>query len=261
MVYSKLKQWLSHGISEFGYIVILLLESLYWIVLGRFKSQAVSIRAIFFYMVQIGINALPIISVLSLTIGVMLAMQGIHTLRVLGAESKVILGLVLSVTREFAPLIIGIVVAGRSGSALTAKIGTMQVSQEIDALRVIGINPVRYLVSPVLVAVFLMLPALTFYADVLGILGGILYSSTELNHSVQVYILEALDLLSLDDVLHGLWKSMVFAVIITLVGVSNGFMVQGGAEEVGTATTRSVVFAITYIIIADMIFTFYLSHE
>ena len=240
-------------------MITLLAESLFWIVLGWKWKQPVRISAAFSYMMRIGVQAIPIVAVLSFTIGMMLAIQGIHTLKTFGAESQVIVGIALSVTREFSPLIIGILVAGRSGSAMAAFTGTMQVSQEIDALVVMGINPVRYLMCPVLIAILIMLPCLTFFADLVGLLGGAFYTSAELGITYKAYAVRSLDVLTVDDIVHGLWKSAIFAVIITVVGFSNGFTVKGGAEGVGRATTRSVVLSITYIIIADMIISFYLS--
>ncbi len=162
-------------------------------------------------------------------------------------------------TREFGPLITGILIAGRSGSALSARIGTMQVNQEIDALRVMGINPVRYLIAPALLAMLIMVPTLTFFSDLAGLLGGAVYTGIELGMSYDAYAIQSLDVLETDDIMQGLIKSVVFAIIIVMVGVVNGFAVKGGAEGVGRATTRSVVMAISYIVIADMIFTYYLN--
>ncbi|MCG8379697.1 MAG: ABC transporter permease, partial [Proteobacteria bacterium] len=165
----------------------------------------------------------------------------------------------LGVVREFAPLVTGILVAGRSGSALAARIGTMSINQEIDALRVMGINPVRYLVSPALLGMLIMLPTLTFFSDIAGILGGALYAALEIGLGMEAYAYQTLEILTMDDIYQGLIKSLVFAVIIALIGVSNGFMVTGGAEGVGKATTRSVVLSISYIVVADMIFTYFLN--
>ncbi|HSS64089.1 MAG TPA: ABC transporter permease, partial [Gammaproteobacteria bacterium] len=136
------------GVSAFGYAAALFAESFFWIFRGRSIRQPVRLSMVFEEMMQIGILAIPIVTVLSLTIGVMLAIQGIYTLSLFGAESRVTIGIALSVTREFSPLITGILVAGRSGSALAARLGTMSINQEIDALRVMGINPVRFLVVP-----------------------------------------------------------------------------------------------------------------
>lgn len=247
------------GIEEWGYFFFLLAESLHWIVAGPFKGQPVRLSAVFARMVVIGVQAAPIVIVLAFTIGVMLAIQGIHTLKAFGAESQVVVGIAYSVTREFAPMITGILVAGRSGSSLAAEIGTMQIGQEVDALRVIGINPVRHLVAPALIAMMVMLPALTILADAFALVGGAVYASLELGLSIRGYMDQTFQVLEVADVAQGLYKSLVFAVLITLVGVSNGFTVTGGAEGVGRVTTRAVVLSIAYIVVADMLFTFFLT--
>ena len=242
-----------------GYYFALLVESVVWIIVGPFYKQPVRIPSVFNQMMTIGIAACPIIFILSFSIGVMLAIQMIYNLKTFGAESQVVVGVALSVTREFAPLITGILIAGRTGSALAAKLGTMQVNQEIDALRVMGINPIRYLVSPVLLAMLIMVPTLTFFADIAGLLGGALYTGVEIGLSFSAYIDRTVAVLMVGDVMQGLFKSLIFALIITLVGTSNGFSVTGGAEGVGKATTRSVVLSISFIVIADMIFTYFLN--
>ena len=242
-----------------GYYFALLVESVVWIIVGPFYKQPVRIPSVFNQMMTIGIAACPIIFILSFSIGVMLAIQMIYNLKTFGAESQVVVGVALSVTREFAPLITGILIAGRTGSALAAKLGTMQVNQEIDALRVMGINPIRYLVSPALLAMLIMVPTLTFFADIAGLLGGALYTGVEIGLSFSAYIDRTVAVLMVGDVMHGLFKSLIFAFIITLVGTSNGFSVTGGAEGVGKATTRSVVLSISFIVIADMIFTYFLN--
>ena len=220
-------------VEELGYYLALTIESLYWIVWGSFKKQPVRMSASAQQMVEIGLAGLPIVFMLSFAIGVMLAIQGIHTLKQFGAETQVVLGIALSVTREFGPLITGILVAGRTGSALAARIGTMTVNQEIDALRVMGINPVRYLVSPVFVAMVFMMPLVTLFSDLAALLGGAVFCNLELGLSFAAYWDQATGFITVDDVMQGLWKSAVFAAIIALVGVTNGFMVSGGAEGVG----------------------------
>jgi len=244
------------GLEELGYNAALLIEGLWWTLFGFTLGQRVRLKSVVAEAMDIGVRAIPIITVLSFTIGLMLAMQGIDTLRTFGAEAQVVLGIALSITREFASLITGIVVAGRSGSALTARIGTMQVSQEIDALRVMGINPVRYLVAPPLLALLITVPCLTLLAMTVGLFGGALFSELEIGLPMASYLHQTLSLLSVGDIAQGLSKSLVFATLIALIGVSNGFSVRGGAEGVGRATTRSVVQAITAILIADMTFTY-----
>lgn len=244
------------GVGELGFGAALFGESLFWLFLGRTRKQPVRLSSVFQQMMEIGIYAIPIVTVLSGTIGVMLAIQGIYTLRTFGAESRVTLGIALSVVREFAPMITGILVAGRSGSALAARLGTMRINQELDALQVMGISPVRYLVVPALVAMTVMLPCLTIWADAVALLGAGLYVSGELGMSLGAYVSQVIDSVKTNDVWHGLGKSIIFAVLIAIVGVVNGASVTGGAEGVGRMTTRSVVHAISAIVITDMIFVF-----
>ena len=154
---SQVGQYSLQSVREVGYHAALMVEAFYWLLFGRWRRQPVRLGAVFKEAVGVGMNAIPVVALASFATGMMLAIQGIYTLRTFGAEGQVVLGISLSVTREFAPLITGIFVAGRSGSAIAARIGTMQISQEIDALRVIGINPVRYLVAPLLAATLLTL--------------------------------------------------------------------------------------------------------
>ena len=244
------------SLEEFGYGASLLLESIAWILVGRRRHQPVRVPAVFVQMMETGIYAIPIVTVLAATIGLMLAIQGIHTLKQFGAESQVTIGIALSMVREFSPLITGILVAGRSGSALAARLGTMNINQEIDALQVMGINPVRFLVVPALVAMVITVPALTVWSMIVGLFSAGLFVTLELGFNMQAYASQLIDALSVDDLMHGLSKSAIFAVLITLVGVVNGVNVKGGAEGVGRFTTRSVVQAITAIVITDMLFVF-----
>lgn len=246
-------------IEEFGYYFVLSGESLYWLVAGPFKQQPVRLGATVAQMIAIGLSALPILVLLSFAIGVMLAIQGIHTLQQFGAETQVVLGIALSVTREFGPLITAILIAGRSGSALAARIGSMQINQEIDALRVMGIDPVRFLAAPVLLALLVMVPCLSFVSDLAALAGGAIYCKLGLGLGYVPYWDAAVKFIDADDVYQGLVKSVVFALLIGLVGLSNGFNVSGGAEGVGRATTRAVVLGISYVVVSDMLFTYFLN--
>ncbi|MBI4696663.1 MAG: ABC transporter permease [Gammaproteobacteria bacterium] len=246
-------------VEEFGYYFALCAESLYWLVAGPFRHQPVRLGAAVAQMAAIGLSALPILVLLSFAIGVMLAIQGIHTLQQFGAETQVVLGIALSVTREFGPLITAILIAGRSGSALAARIGSMQINQEIDALRVMGIEPVRFLAAPVLLALLVMVPCLSFVADLAALAGGSVYCKLGLGLGYVPYWDAAVKFVDADDVYQGLLKSLVFALVIGLVGLSNGFNVTGGAEGVGRATTRAVVLAISYVVVFDMLFTYFLN--
>ena len=246
-------------VEETGYASALFCETVYWLVLGRWRNQPVRLNAIFKEAVEVGVRAIPIVCIACFATGTMLAMQGIHTLRQFGADSQVVMGIAYSVSREFAPLITGIFVAGRSGSAVAARIGTMMVSQEIDALRVIGVNPVRYLVAPLLVALICTLPCLTVLANLVAMFGGALYCLAELGMPLEVFFDRSFAVLTVADLLGGLYKSIAFAVLIAIIGAVNGFQVKSGAEGVGRATTRSVVLCIVSIILADMVFTGFLS--
>jgi len=246
----------TRGLDELGFAAALLAQSLYWLAAGRRQRQPVRIAAVFAQAREIGIDAIPILTILTFTIGVMLAIQGIYSLKAFGAESRVTTGIALSVVREFSSLITGILVAGRSGSALAARLGTMKINQEIDALTVMGINPVRYLVAPPLVAMVVMVPALTMWAHVVSLFGAGLYVSTQLELSFDAYATQIFEVLRLADLAHGLAKATIFSVLITIIGVVNGALVSGGAEGVGRMTTRSVVQAISAIVITDMIFAF-----
>jgi phospholipid/cholesterol/gamma-HCH transport system permease protein len=247
------------SISGLGYAGMLLAESLYFVLVGWRHGQPVRLRAVFEQMRQVGVDAIPIVALLSFTIGVMLGIQFVAALGEFGAESQVIMAVAKSVTREFGALITAILVAGRTGSSLAARIGSMQVSQEVDALAVIGVEPVRYLVAPALIAMLVMVPALTMIANGVALLGAALYASPFLDMSLGAYFVQTLNLLDPRDLWEGLSKSVVFALLITLIGVSTGFAVSGGAEGVGRATTRAVVLSISFIVVADMLFSFFLN--
>ncbi len=247
------------AIERFGFGVSLLFESIYWLIVGPRYKQRVHLWQIAEEFRKIGVNATFIVNGLSVVVGMMLAIQLLYALSDFGAESQVLLAIAKSVTREFSPLITGIIVAGRSGAALAAKIGSQVVNQEVDALKVMGIVPVRFLVLPPLIAMVLALPMLIILADISGIFGGALFSVGKMDMTLAAYMKASLDVLVLSDVMQGLIKSVVFAVIIALVGATMGLQVKGGAEGVGRATTQAVVISITLIVITDMIFSYFLT--
>ncbi len=246
----------TRAIDEVGFAATLLGQSAFWLTFGARRRQPVRSGAIFAQMVQMGTGALPIATLLSATIGIMLAIQSIHTLRLFGAESFAYVGIGLSITREFSPLIMGILLAGRSGSAIAARLSTMTINQEVDALRVIGVSPVRFLVAPALVGLLFVLPALTMWANLVGLAAAGLFVSGSLDLSFAAFVSDTIRILTANDIIHGLGKSVLFALLIVLVGVVNGASVKGGAEGVGAATTSAVVQGIAAIIITDMLFAF-----
>jgi phospholipid/cholesterol/gamma-HCH transport system permease protein len=232
------------------------MESVYWLVFGRQVRQTVRAEPVAAQMMVIGVQAIPIVSMLSIAIGVTLSMQGIQSLEQFGAQHQVVFMVAISVTREFGPLITGILVAGRSGSALAARISTMTISQEVDALKVMGINPVRFLVVPSLFGMLIVLPALTLWSILIALLGSAAYVAPVVGTTFGAYWTEVNASITFGDIGHGLLKSAIFAVLITIVAVVDGSSVEGGAEGVGRVTTSSVVHGISAIIVTDMIFVF-----
>ena len=202
-----------------------------------------------------GFEALPITGLLSFLMGVVIAYQGADQLRRFGANIFIADLVGLSMLRELSPLLTAIIVAGRSGSAYAAQIGTMKISEEIDALRTIGIGPQELLVQPKIIALVIALPLLTVYADVAGVLGGMIMANSMLDISYSVFLDRLEDALSLSSFLTGIIKAPVFAVIIALVGCFQGFQVSGSADSVGRQTTVSVVQSIFLVIVADALFS------
>ena len=246
----------TQGLEEVGFGGALFGESIYWMLFGQARRQPVRLHAILAQAVQIGLQALPIATLLSATIGIMLALQSLYTLGLFGAESFATVGISLSVVREFAPLIIGILIAGRTGSSLAARFSTMMINQEIDALRVIGISPVRYLVAPALIAMIFVVPCLTMWANIVALLAAGLIVTPTLDISMQAYLSNLMAAVSIDDLWHGLAKSALFAALVAIVSSLNGALAHGGADGVGRMTTRAVVQSIAAIVFADMIFAF-----
>lgn len=248
-------------VERLGFAIRLFLDSIYWLVFGRKYKQNLRLSQVLEQVRVIGFDALPIVMALSFVVGVMLSIQLLYAFTDFGAESQVLIAIAKSVTREFSPLIIGIIVAGRSGAALAARIGSQVISQEIDALRVMGVAPVRYLVLPALLALIISMPILILCADFMSILGGAFFSIEALDMSLTAYLKESFAILEVDDIVQGLVKSVVFGIIIALVGATSGFNVTGGAEGVGKATTTAVVASIATIVVADMIFSYFLTQQ
>ena len=236
-------------------------DSFYWLFVGRKYKQKVRLSQVAEQMRINGFDALPIVLALGALVGMMLAIQLLYSLADFGAESQVLRAIAKSVTREFSPLITGIIVAGRSGAAIAARIGSQVVSQEIDAFKVIGIVPVRYLVLPPLLALMITMPMLVICADFTAILGGALFSIGPLDMSLSAYLVESYNILLVSDIMQGLIKSVVFGIIVVLVGATTGFHVTGGAEGVGRATTKAVVIGISFIVLADLIASYFLTQD
>lgn len=233
----------------------LLYQSLYWIIIGPSKKKPLKIRVVFEQMVFMGIKSVIIVFFVTFFTGVVLAMQSAQQLKQMGGIIYVASLVSVSICRELGPVLTALVIAGRIGAAITAEIGSMKVNEQIEALETMGINPIRFLVVPKLISLFFMLPCLTVIGDLSGMFGGYLVGVYDLHINSHLYIQTAFKFLTLKDVYTGLSKSLVFAVIIVLVGAYQGMHTKGGAVGVGRATTISVVTSFIMIIVADCIVT------
>ena len=210
---------------------------------GEFANQAV----------LIGVNAVIIVAAMSFIIGLVLALQSAAQLRSFGANIYIVDLTVIAMMSEMGPLITAIMVAGRSGSSIAAEVATMKVTNETDALRTMGLNPVRFVIVPKMHGALITMPFLTIIADVLGIAGGLVIAVTTLDISPLVFIHRMQEAFYMKDILFGVIKSLVFAYLIVITGSYFGFRVKQGADVVGKVTTQAVVVAISLVIVADSI--------
>ena len=213
------------------------------------------VRRTFIQAKRTGWDSLPIISVISLFIGLILALQIAYLMQRIGSEMYIASIVALSIVRELGPVITALVVAGRVGAAIAAEIGTMQVTEQVDALNTLAYSPIKYLVVPRFLALMLMLPLLTIYADAIGIFGGYAICVYKLGITSGMYLSITFDAILYKDLFTGLFKSIFFGMIIALSSCYQGLQVSGGAEGVGRATTDAVVNSFILIIVADCIFT------
>jgi phospholipid/cholesterol/gamma-HCH transport system permease protein len=204
---------------------------------------------------KIGIDSFAISSLVAFFIGVIMAMQSAYIMQKMSSEIYIASIVAVSLTRELGPVITALIVAGRSGAGITAEIGTMAVTEQVDALQTLGSNPVKYLVVPRFLSLTLMMPILTIFADAIGIFGGYIIAVYRLSIRSSLYMNMTFQTLVYKDIFTGLIKTVFFGMIIALVAWHEGLNVRGGAEGVGKATTKSVVNTFILIIVADCIFT------
>ncbi len=242
-------------LAQLSRVSSLAADTAHWTFVAPFKGKGLRWKSAVEQMVRIGYESIPIVTLIAFFVGLIIAMQSAYQLERFGATIYVANLVAVSITRELSPLLTAIVIAGRSGSAITAEIGTMKVSEEIDALQTMGFNPIKFLVVPKTLAMTVMLPTLTVIADFLGILGGYAISMATLRVTSARYVNQTMVSLTFQDLFSGLVKSVFFALIISMIGCYEGFNVKGGAEGVGKSTTRSVVASIFLIIAADVFFT------
>ncbi len=237
-------------IEYIGGLVVLFARTIGCIFVGPIKR-----KTLFEQMNKTGVNSFLIVFLTAFFTGIVLAFQTAYTMKKMSAQIYIASLVSLSVARELGPVLTALVVAARVGASITAELGTMKVTEQIDALEAMATNPVRYLVVPRFLALAIMLPILTIYADVVGMLGGFVVGVSKLHISPHLYLKKTFDSLVYKDISTGLLKSLVFALIISIVACFEGMNTKGGAEGVGRATTRSVVFSCILVITADCFFT------
>jgi phospholipid/cholesterol/gamma-HCH transport system permease protein len=242
-------------LAYLGSLASLAGRAAYYTFVGPFRGKPLRWQAAVSQATEIGVRALPILSLITFFIGLILALQSGYELRKLGAMNYVASTVAISVTRELGPLITAILVIGRSGSAFAAEIGTMRITEEIDALETMAVEPVDFLVTPKFLAMILMMPCLTTWANAMGILGGSLFGVAQADFTWVRYMRSSLEALYFRDVAIGLIKSVMFGITIAAVGCYEGLSTTGGPEAIGRSTTQSVVISIFSVIVVDLIFT------
>jgi phospholipid/cholesterol/gamma-HCH transport system permease protein len=229
-----------------GSVAVLIRRTLYWIFAARLDT-----RNVFGQMLEVGVKSFPVTSLTALFTGMVLALQtGFSFRRVFNEPLYVGTVVGLSLLKELGPVLTGVVVAGRVGAAIAAEIGTMNVTEQVDALYTLGTNPVRYLVVPRFLACLVMVPLLSVYADVIGIAGGYFVAHFRLHVPSSIYW-DEIKAIHLEDAFHGLIKSVAYALIIVVTACYKGLRTSGGAEGVGQSTTSAVVISMVSILVSD----------
>ena len=244
-------------------VLALLSETVYWIIVGPFRKKFPKLEGVFSQMVFAGFDSLVIASFVAFFTGIVIAMQSAYQLVRFGANIYVAPMVSIGIARELGPVLTALVVAGRVGAAIAAELGTMKVTEQIEALETMALNPVRYLVVPRFLALLIMLPCLTIFSDILGIFGGFLVGVFQLGLNPYRYITFSFKFMLFKDFWTGIIKSACFGIIIAMIGCYMGLRTKGGAEGVGKATTLSVVTSFILIILFDVILTgiFYFANK
>jgi len=240
--------------SEFKYMIFFLGSICIALFHVFIHPRSLRTGDLFLYMQRAGVEALPIVGLISFLLGLIMAFMSSAQLQQFGAGVYVASLVSLAMTRELGPIMTAIIVAGRSGAAFAAEIGSMKISEEIDALTTMGFDPVRFLAVPKVLAAVLMVPLLTLFSDLFAMAGGLIVGIFMLDLSGRAYVAQTIYTLTLFDVFWGVGKSFVFAFLIAWIGCLKGFQVRGGATAVGEAATSAVVSGIFMIIVADSLF-------
>lgn len=237
--------------DHLGKLTLLFFQIIFWMFRRPFDFKNINKQ-----MNEVGVNSLVVASLTSISVGMVMALQtGAASKNILNEPLYVGTAVGFSIVKELGPVLTAIVIAGRVGAAITAELGTMRVTEQIDALYTLGANPVKYLVVPRFLACVVMVPILTIYSNILGILGGLFISVYKLAIPSTRYYHDIVDFMRTKDIIHGLIKCVVFGIIIALISCYKGFTTEGGAEGVGKATTQSVVLSMVLILVSDTFLT------
>jgi len=253
----KLRQMITRLLTYTGKSTLMLAEEvgrgfiMFWQTLSWCFRRPYNLRIIFQQMEAIGFNSLPVVIIMALFTGMVLAIQTYTGFKRFNAENFVGTVVALSVARELGPVLTGLIVSGRAGAAMAAELGTMRVTEQIDALVTLATNPIKYLVVPRFIAGFIVLPLLVIIADIISVIGGYLIAVYVLGANSVIYMRMTTEYIELNDIYGGLLKACVFGVIISTVSCYKGFYAQGGAEGVGRATTGAVVLSMMFVLIAN----------
>lgn len=244
-----------NGLYAASLVCVLLVETINWTFVQPLRGKGLRFKSTIEHIVIFGVNSLPIVGLICFLVGAIIALQSAYTLKQWGASQYIADLVGVSAFRELAPLMTAIIIAGRSGSAITAEIGTMKVAEEIDALHVMGLNPTKFLVVPKFLAMLISIPCVTVIAMLVMIFGGYVVGVYVVDVPHSIYLMRTEQTPEMMDLVSGMVKSVFFAIVIAWVGIYRGFQVEGGAEGVGKQTTSSVVTSIFLIILVDMLWT------
>jgi phospholipid/cholesterol/gamma-HCH transport system permease protein len=237
-------------INEMGRMLLLLLDTIRWSFSPPFRLDL-----LFQQMDRVGVRSILVVVLTGTFTGMVLSLQSFYATRSFGAETMVGVAVALSMTRELGPVLTSFMVAGRAGSAMAAEIGTMRITEQIDALFTMAVNPVKYLIVPRVLASIVVVPMLTIIADFVGIVGGYFMGVTVLGINAGAYVANMEKYVSLDDIYHGVIKALVFGLILSIIGCYKGYTTTGGAVGVGKATTETVVLSAIIILMANYLLT------
>ena len=243
-------------LDQVSQVIDMVSRSLYWCFVAPLVGRGLKLNFVLQQISRNGVDAIPITALIMFVIGVIMALQADYQLQRIGASIYIADLVGVGLTRELGPLMTAVILSGRSGAAMAAELGTMRVTEEIDALTSMGMNEFKYLITPRVLGLLIALPGLALFGDVVGLTGGYVVGVFYKDIPSAAYLDETRFAVAYGDILTGLLKSAVFALIIALVGCYKGYHVRGGPQEVGKATTSSVVISLFLVILADGLFTY-----